>query len=271
MNLTKKDKLDMHYVIKNDNVTNYKEVNESSRTVDLIANTYYYFDSDFDVLIPGVAAKSIQDRGVNSKSPGKIKHAMHHDLKEIVALPTLLEEEKFQGKDVLRANSFFPEVEDSDKELQKYLAGLYDQHSIGFQYLQLEYIEKGGEGWDDILRKLINPEDADNVGFLYLVKEIALYEYSTVAFGANRLTPYIGSKSTSKKVQYDSFIKKLNALHEAMKNGVKDKFTLELQEKQIKQMIWEMFNPEPDLKTTYKKPESKSTQVTEIISNHKFI
>ena len=270
--IQKKDKLSVNYAVK-ENKFNKTEVDNSCRTVDLIANTYNYFDSDYDVLIMGCAAKSIQDRGVNSASPGKIKHLMHHDMQKVIAKPTLLEEVKLNDMEVLHANSFFPEVEDSDNELQKYKAGLYDQHSIGFRYMNGEWIEKGAENWVKYLNMLINPQDAENAGFMYIVKEIMFYEYSTVAFGANRLTDFLGTKSENKQVQYQNLITKLDDLHNMMRD-TKDKHAVELQERQLKQMIYELYNPEPSSKVTPPEPIKEDTQefdIKDYLNTHKIL
>ncbi len=257
--LTRQEKLDIPYAIKANNHFEHKEVDLTKRTVDLIANTYYYFDSDRDVLIPGCCAKSIADRGPDSSAPGKIKHADHHDLKSIVGKPTLIEETQIDGMFVLHANSFFPETQKSEAVLIDYQNDLIDQHSIGFNYRQLEFIEAGAEEWDQTLATLINPEDAVEKGYLWLVKEIELFEYSNVAFGANRLTPYLGSKSANKNIQYSNMITKLNALHEQLRSGSGDKYIMQLEKKQIEQMIYELYNPEPSGKPTLKEPDESDT------------
>ena len=248
--ISRQEKLDIPYPVKVNNHLDYKEVDMTKRTVDLIANTYWWFDTDMDVLVPGVAAKSIQDRGPQSKMPGKIKHADAHDLRKIVAIPKLLEETTIQGLDVLHANSFFPETTISDNKLIEYQNEMIDQHSIGFRYLNLQFVEAEADEWDEILAKLINPDDAVEKGFLWLVKEIELFEYSNVAFGANRLTPYLGSKSENKNVRYNNLVSKLDHLHQLMRSGSGDKDIIKLEERQINQMIYELYNPEPDPKST---------------------
>ena len=268
--LTRQEKLDIPYAIKANNHFEHKEVDLTKRTVDLIANTYYWFDTDKDVLIPGCCTKSIKDRGPDSPAPGKIKHADHHDLRNIVAKVVLLEETTIDNRFVLHGNSFFPETEKSEQKLIDYQNDLIDQHSIGFAYKQLEFIEAEAEEWDQILATLINPEDAEAKGYLWLVKEIELFEYSNVAFGANRLTPYLGSKSTNKNIQYNNMVTKLDALHAAMRSGG-DKYTMMLEEKQIKQMIYELYNPEPSIKVTPSEPtEGDTFDVGEAINNFKF-
>ena len=268
------NKTDIAYAVKASNA-NYKEVDMSKRTVDLIANTYNLFDSDGDVLLPGCCAKSINERGPKSNAPGKIKHFFGHDSWQIIARPELIEETRHEGKDVLRANSYFPETEESETHLIKYQEGMYDQHSIGFRYTKVHPVSRESADeteaalYNETLEKLINPEDAEKYGFMYIVKEIALYEYSTVAFGANKLTPYLGSKSENKTIRYSNLIAKLDALISASREGKIDKDMFEIHERQLKQMIYELFNEEPLRPFTPPEPKKQNTQIDigKIITN----
>jgi len=271
--ITRKEKLDMPFAVKADAVSGHKEVDMTKRIVDVIANTYYYFDSDMDVLLPGCCAKSIQDRGPNSDKPGKIKHFSNHDIHKGIGLPKLIEETQLEGKYVLHANSYMSETKDGEETLIKYQEGLIDQHSIGYRYLDIRWLEAESAEFDDMLKYLINPEEAIDAGMMWIVKEIMLYEFSSLdSFGANRLTPYLGVKSENKIVQYNNFIGKLEALHQAMKAGVKDKDIIEMQELQIKQMIYELYNQEPDLKGTLNGPPDEPTvDIINTINNHKFL
>ncbi|MBT8490309.1 MAG: hypothetical protein KJN62_04620 [Deltaproteobacteria bacterium] len=261
--LDKKDFLSMPYAVKADRGSGHKaEVDTGQRTVDLIANTYYYFDTYGDVLLSGCCAKSIQDRGPQSKSPGKIKHLSNHDLRDGVGRPDLLEETTLSGMEVLHANSWMSETTNGEQTLIKYNEGLIDQHSIGFNYMTLTYLEPESDMWDEIIKKVINPDEAIAAGFMWAVAEIKLFEYSSLdGFGANRLTPFLGVKSDNVNVQYNNLVSKLDALHTAMRSGG-DKELMNLQERQIKQMIYELYNPEPDLKDTERQktpPPKKST------------
>ena len=266
--MTKEEKLKIEYAVR-PNLKEHKEIDMSGRTVDLVANTYWWFDVYADVLVPGCCVKSIQDRGPKSDKPGKIKHANNHQLKEAYALPTLLEETTIDNLFVLHANSYFPETQLAEDKLTEYNVGLIDQHSIGFNYKQLEYVEEGSDVWDDTLKKLINPEDAQKQGYLYLVKEIELFEYSNVAFGANRLTDTIGIKSDNPNIHYNNLIAKLDALHVAMRSGG-DKFNMMVEEKQIKQMIYELYNPEPSLKDTGRPSEGDTFDLSSAIDSINF-
>ena len=104
---------------------------------------------------------------------------------------------------------------------------------------------------------------------MYIVKEIALYEYSTVAFGANKLTPYLGSKSENKTIRYSNLIAKLDALISASREGKIDKDMFEIHERQLKQMIYELFNEEPLRPFTPPEPKKQNTQIDigKIITN----
>ena len=259
--ISRQEKLDIPYGIKANKSEGQKfEVDQSGRTVNVIGNTYFWFDKDFDVLIPGVAAKSISDRGPKSNLPGKIKHLSNHNLTKGIGRPEIIEETKLNGLDVLRMESFLIETSDGEETLIKYKEGVIDQHSIGFRYLNLEFIESESSAFDDVLNKLINPQDAIDAGFLFLVKEIELFEISSLdGFGSNRLTDLIDIKSDNKTVQYNNLITKLSALHTAMRSGSSDKYTMNLQEKQINQMIYELYHPEPSLKDTHEEPPKGDT------------
>jgi phage head maturation protease len=271
MRLDKKQFLDMPFAVKgNQHATKAPEVDESSRTVNVVANTYYWMDSYGDVLIDGCCAKSISDRGPNSSMPGKIKHLANHDLTKGVGLPGLIEETQVEGLSVLRAESRMSETKDGEETLIKYKEGLIDQHSIGFNYMDLNWIDLESEEGEKMLAKLINPEEAEKWGGMWVVKEIRLFEFSSLdGFGANRLTPFLGVKSDNKTVQYNNLITKLDSLHSAMRSGG-EKETLKLQEQQIKQMIYELYNPEPSIKDTPAEPSKVDTfDVGKAISNFK--
>jgi hypothetical protein len=175
----------------------------------------------------------------------------------------VLDERKVDGNDVLYAESWMSETPDGENTLVKYKEGLIDQHSIGFRYMDLRWLDNESDEWGKTLEKLLNPEDAENAGFLYLVSEVQLYEISSLdGFGANRLTPYLGVKSDNVNVQYNNLIAKLDALTQGLRTGG-DKDIIKMQEAQIKQMIYELYNPEPS-KDDIAKRQPKSEDTKEI-------
>ncbi|MBD3198030.1 MAG: hypothetical protein GF317_23470 [Candidatus Lokiarchaeota archaeon] len=239
MKQNKQNKLNIPYQVKS-NLADYKEIDEGNRTISAIVNTYNFFDSDYDVLRLGAASKSIEQRGAKSKAYDKILHALFHDFTKLPGKSIDESETLFAGNPVLMADSKLAETLDGEETLQKYKEGIYNQHSIGFRYIQIEYVEKEGSNWDNFLKDLINPEKANAVGFGYNVKEIQWYEWSTVAFGANKLTPFLGVKTENKTIKLQNIYAKLEALvDKAKKHEVKDKYNFDLQYRQLKQLISE--------------------------------
>ena len=188
-----------------------KDVDLSTRTVSGVFNSYFYIDSDLDMLLPGCAKKSIEERGVNSTKGNRIKHLKDHDWSKNIARLDVLDERevdingrKMQG---IYHESFYPESTDSTDMLIKIQEGLYDARSIGFVYKQLVGCVKDSDdrelrdNYSKYIQMAINPEVAEEAGgCFYVVKEIMLFEGSDVSFGANQLTPLLGVKGTDKNI-----------------------------------------------------------------------
>lgn len=260
--ILKQEKLNTFYPVKSENpYLTIKDIDLTKRIVTGFYSTFYYFDKDYDVLLPGTAKKSIDERGVNSNAIGKIKHLLFHDLTKMPGKILTLEEKTIDNITGIYFETKMLNTIDGNDTLIKYQEEVYDNHSIGFRYLQLEWIDNESEEWDRILALLINPEDAEKVGYLWLVKEIDLFEGSTVAFGANQLTPYLGVKSNNKELVKVKLFERMDLLTKQLKTGtVSDESmrTFELQILQIKQMINEF---EPFNKSTLIKPDEKDTQI----------
>lgn len=257
--MTKQDKLSIPYQVKS-NLASYKEIDEAQRTVKAVVNTYNYYDYDKDVLRVGSAKRSIDMRGSKSDANDKILHALFHDLKQLPGKSINEAETEVSGNFVLYAESKLSETVDGENTLVKYQDGIYNQHSIGFSYVQIEYIENEGSGWDDFTKNLINPEEAEKFGYGWDVKEINWFEWSTVALGANKLTPYLGVKTKNKNIQLANIYKKMDALMEKAKRfEVKNKKIFELQLKQLKQMVLELTQIDSVDKDALVKPSKPAT------------
>jgi HK97 family phage prohead protease len=281
--ISEAEKKAAHYSVKYADA-NIIDVSTSSRIVTGFFNSYNFFDSDKDVLIMGSAKKSIEERGVNSTAVAKIKHALNHDLTTLVGKLQVLEETTKNGITGIYFESKIANTTLGNDTLINYKEGIYDNHSIGFKYNQLSLIEseKNPVAWNEVVSKLVNPEEAEKYGYLYLVKEINLFEGSTVAFGANSLTPFLGVKSGSKESMTLALVSKLNQLEYTVKNGMQSDemlSTFELQIKQFKQILKEIEVAETfDKPTLAKVPsEAKSSEpikpkfdVNQIIKNLNF-
>jgi len=239
---------------------NQAEIDTTGRLVKLVANTFNYFDHDFDALTKTCANRSISNNGAKSEAADKICHLLHHDMKRVVGKSMNESVEKIDGKYVLAAESYLPETIEGEDTLTKYKLGMYNQHSIGFNYLDLTFMEKGAAGWDKWMSELINPEDADIVGYGWKVSEIKLWEYSTVTFGANKLTPYLGTKSLT---TCDVIRKKIDLLAEkAIKREVVNRDLFDYELMQLQQMVVELYET-VSLKqsTPPKDPQNESTLI----------
>ena len=240
-----------------------KDVDLEKRTVTGVFNSYFYIDSDMDMILPGAAAKSIQERGVGSTKGNKIKHLKDHDWSKNIARLDVLEEKKVEinGKEVhgIYHESFYPESQDSTDLLIKIQEGLYDARSIGFQYEKLVFCAKQSENedqelnWNKYLPMALNPEVAEERGHFWVVKEIKLWEGSDVSFGANELTPMLGLKSASKSILQGQLFAKLDVCQNLMVKGnlSDDGFhQLDMEMKQIKSYISTLIEHKPSKKDT---------------------
>lgn len=249
----KTEKMGTHYKVKENTGTVTKDVDFTKRTVQSIPNTYYFFDSDQDVLIPGCAAKTFKERGPDSKGDAKIKNVKDHNIQQRIGKPQQLIETVLENRNVMYAESKMATTTLGNDMLIEYQEGLIDQHSIGFRYMDLDFLSSDDADWSKWMSLLINPEAAEAYGYLFLVKEIEMFEWSPVSFGANQLSAYLGVKSMNK----DSLILKINErvdlLEKQLRNGKQSDFAMmdyELESLQLKQIIRELFEVEPSKKDT---------------------
>lgn len=267
---SKQEKLNSHYPVKScGNELQVKDVDTSKRTVRFVANTYYWLDSDMDILVDGAAKRSIDHRGPLSNAVAKIKHQADHSLSvdKMIGKPTLIEELKSEGKTELIFESKIPQTTAGNDHLIKYQEGLYDNHSIGFRYKDLAYASRDSSNEDKRNRfnkyigTIINPEKALEYGWFWIIKEIELFEASTVSFGANSLTPFLGAKSDSKESMLLGLNNRLDALDLHLRNGKSSDDAMkdfELQVLQIKQIMSDIAHTEPSKKDTHLNESSDS-------------
>lgn len=267
-------KLSTHFGVKIAEGVKIKEVNSEERTIKAIGNTYFWIDSDQDMLVTGCATKSINDRGPLSKADAKIKHQSDHDLKTIMTVGRIevLDEREVDGKSVLYFESFIPETRKGNDDLINYQENIYDNHSIGFRYKNLVLAVKDStneaerKAWDEFYSLALNPEKADEFGFFWVVKEIELFEISVVSFGANQLTPFLGSKSQDDNNKLKSeLLERVDELCTQLKSNALskgDKKKIELESLQLKQILNDLTLIEPSKKDTSSivKPSNTDTE-----------
>lgn len=249
----KAEKFATYYKVKDHPGTVTKDVDMTKRIVKSVPNTYLYFDSDQDVLLPGCATKTIEERGPDSTGAAKIKNCKDHSICDRIGKPIVIDERDMDGKKIMYAESKMLTTTCGDDTLIEYQEGVIDQHSIGFKYMGLDFVSTDDKDWSKYINLLINPEDAEAAGYMFLVKEIEMFEWSPVSFGANNLTPYLGVKTDNKNGLLLKINNRLDLLEKQLRSGKQSDFAMfdyELETRQLKQIISELFSKEPSIKDT---------------------
>lgn len=240
------------------------DVDTARNTVSGILNTFFYVDSELDMLIPGSTTRSISRSGPNSAAKAKIQHLKDHKmLTDFIAGKFLtLEETTVNDREVLRFDS---KIVDRST-LSLYQEEIINQHSIGFRYVDLNLAEKDSENeiarelWDEFFPQAINPEVPEATGFFWVVKEIQLFEGSSVVFGANDQTETLEVRNKDPKTIELTLLTQLELLRKNFRNGQfsKEHFRMiDLQIKQIEQNIIDL--KKPSLKDTLKASSVEDT------------
>lgn len=179
-----------------------KDVDVSGRTVTGYFSKFGTVDADGDMIVKGAFTKTIQENGSMGKN--RIVHLYQHDVNKVLGKPHVLKEDDYG----LYFETKFADVSYAKDVLKLYEAGVINEHSIGFQ------IVKG-----------------DTQEGYYQINEVKLYEGSTVTFGANEDTPFLGFKGQFDKA--NGYIKKCQKL---LKDGDLTDETFYLLEYQLKQL-----------------------------------
>lgn len=141
----------------------YDDLDEKNRIVKAYVSAFGNEDSDRDIMIRGAFAKTIAERGPNGSK--RIKHLLQHDTWRPIGRPLeMIEDEKglFVVSEISNSTAGMDAIEN-------YKLDLYE-HSIGFRTIIDEFNENTG---------------------ITLIKEVALWEYSSVTWGANDKTPLV--------------------------------------------------------------------------------
>lgn len=158
----------------------------SVKSVDVVGRTIcgYYasfntLDSDGDVFQPGCFSKTI----VENKE--RIKHLLQHDIELPIGIPlVLIEDEKG-----LYFETYISDTQLGNETLELYKDGVYTEHSVGFEVIQQrpdldEEFPLFIPPWNPMMEKPAN-----------IITEVKLWEGSTVTWGANEDTPFVGVKA----------------------------------------------------------------------------
>ena len=146
-----------------------KDIDRKGRVVTGYFSSFGNVDSDGDVIIPGAFERTIRERGPQGKN--RIMHLWQHDPWRPIGKPSELKEDD-KG---LYFETYFPETTLGNDTMKLYEAGIINEHSIGYRVVDSDPKEDYNE-----------------------LKELMLWEGSTVTWGSNEQTPASGIKSLFK-------------------------------------------------------------------------
>ena len=245
------------YGCKTQSVTTIKDVDPASRTVTGFFNSLYYFDSDWDVSLPGSFNKSIADRGPESQAVAKFKMLRDHNWEKTISRPHVLEQKTIDNITGLYFEAKLSKSTAGRDALIDYQEEVIDNHSFGFAYGELTWMASDTDAYKKIFDLLINPEDAQGKEGLYAVAEYIAYEGSAVPFGANELTPFLGMKSGEYAENAAKLSERVEKLSHQIRHGKQSDghlFEMEMQLKQISQLIKGFEFEKPFKKDTHQEP-----------------
>lgn len=169
----------------------------------IIGNTYYYMDSHRDVHVKGCFTKSISQREAK-------RFAHLHDHKysleaKVGTFENIVESElswRELGVDI--DGTTWALVADSRIQrslnqniFNQYKSGEIDQHSVGMYYVRMDLAiddpddEEHYKHWVELIDRIANREEAEKIGYFWVVREAKLVEISAVIAGSNPITPTI--------------------------------------------------------------------------------
>lgn len=186
---------------------NIKDLSVSDRTVTGYFAAFGSVDYDEDSFAPGAFDKTIAEWGPDGRN--KIVHLYQHDTRMPLAKPKVLRADDYG----VYFESQFATTSFGNDALKLYEAGVINEHSVGFQILRSDPVTREGKSFQEI-------------------KEVRMWEGSTVTFGANENTPFMGMKSLTKA----QLTERIDKLTKAVRNGTFTDETFHLLEIQLAQL-----------------------------------
>jgi hypothetical protein len=192
------------------------EIDPNRLKVAPIINTTNWFDSHWDVHIPGLWKKSLSD---NKRIGFYLLKSHGREFEDIIAESCAGSTKNLTWKELgldlsgtTEALMFNGIIEKSRNEYMfgQYEKGYVKNHSVGMRYVKMltcinddDYpVQK--ENWDKYIEMVANRNEAENVGFFWAILEAQIVEGSAVVFGSNPITPnteatLVGSKTDSEE------------------------------------------------------------------------
>jgi HK97 family phage prohead protease len=207
------------------------DVDVASRKVKFYLATFDVKDMKGDVIRKGSFQKSLQEKGVDASGNRRIAHLRNHDWNQLVGKYVELYED---SKGLVGVSELGRSTKGNDTLLD-YQDGLIREHSVGFKYI------KGK----------ISRERDSQIGVYNNIKELNLFEGSSVTFGMNELTPVIDIDVKSEN--YETILDKIQTLTETLNLAIKSGGTderlenIELQFAQLQQLQFSLKGLKPSI------------------------
>jgi hypothetical protein len=177
--------------------------------LDVVINTTNYFDSHWDVHIPGIWNKSLAD---NRKNGFYLLERHGSSFRDVIGEGMKGTAQKLSWKDlgfdftgITEALVFSGVIDKSRNEFMfdQYAKGYVKQHSVGMRYVKMvtcinddDYpVQK--ENWDKYIKMVVNADEAEAEGIFWAVLEAKVNEGSAVLFGSNDLTPCMNAEDAT--------------------------------------------------------------------------
>jgi uncharacterized protein len=211
------------------------EVDIEKRIVMGYAAKFGNIDLHGDMIMPGAFTKTITERGPQGKNEIWFLH--NHSSDSPLGKPSVLKEDNYG----LYFEAAIIDTEIGEDILKLYDNGLINQHSIGFSTIKETRVEEGNQ----------KP--------YYQIQEVKLYEFSSVLWGANPETPFLGLKSMDAKGLQDRFDK----LYKQLRSGTLKDETYELIEIEynfIKSELFKLINDKESVKSTLEEVNPEELQ-----------
>lgn len=173
--------------------------------VKTIINTTNVIDSHMDLHLKGIWNKTVSDNPFSH-------HLKSHksDFEFVISDKAKSYNDKMNFKDLglsvdmemdANINEFVMERKKLPLMFDAYKNGEVTQHSIGMMYVNFdiafydEQSQKEMDFFNQMKEQAINPEVADEYGYLWVVSEAKKREGSAVVFGSNSITPTLSVKN----------------------------------------------------------------------------
>lgn len=202
------------------------DVDIEKRIITGYASKFGNIDLVGDMIMPGAFTKTVNERGPQGKNEIWFLH--NHSTDSPLGKPSVLKEDNYG----LYFESKIVDTEIGEDILKLYQEGLINQHSIGFSTIKQNKVDA----------------TAGNPSY-YQIQEVKLYEFSSVLWGANPDTPFMGMKSLDAQGLQDRFDK----LYKQLKSGnLKDETyeLLEIEYNFIKSEIFKLIDQEQKSEAT---------------------